>query len=391
MMKHISCIAYSLIIIGSLLLIPVAHSDFDTAWLMGSAIKNEDITAGLNAISVMSQSELAQLLTNLEENKESATDKGKQTAALLTGFALEMTNQIDLALAEYRQLSESAPDTDFAVSAKFRQSFLEIQAGNYKKKNALYESSIADSDQKGWFRYDTKENKSPRNEWTYESSITFKRQSQVYLRSDFLSFRLFAFLRSYSIFPTNYAYLFVLIVLAIGVKILEFPLYYYSAKSRLQIKRLDPLVQMIKENHSDDSYTAAMKTQALYKMLGVKWQSGCLTLLVELIFFVWMLLTMRIFSPQMALDGSTFLWCADVLKFDLGIVIVSLVVKILISFITQTSDADKAQIIMGSMFMSGLLILISRYWRWPAYAFIFLMILDVIGIVIKKILDVIVS
>jgi hypothetical protein len=63
-------------------------------------------------------------------------------------------------------------------------------------------------------------------------------QELVDLREDRPSFRVFQFLRSHSIFPTPYGYLFVLLVLGMGVKILELPLYVWVIRYLADIRQV---------------------------------------------------------------------------------------------------------------------------------------------------------
>jgi YidC/Oxa1 family membrane protein insertase len=108
-----------------------------------------------------------------------------------------------------------------------------------------------------------------------------------------------------------------IILLTIVIKILFWPLTAKSYKSMEKMKRLNPMIQKIREKHANDKETMNKEIMGLYKTYGVNPASGCVPILVQLpVFFglyqaLMTALELRHSSFITYLPGTDWLWLAD--------------------------------------------------------------------------------
>lgn len=101
---------------------------------------------------------------------------------------------------------------------------------------------------------------------------------------------------------------FSIIVLALIVKILLFPLTRQSTISMKKISQLNPQIKEIQEKYKDNPQKANIEMQALYKREKINPLSGCLPLLLQFPFLI-ALYNVLIYSH--GLRGASFLWIKD--------------------------------------------------------------------------------
>jgi len=108
-----------------------------------------------------------------------------------------------------------------------------------------------------------------------------------------------------------------IILLTVVIKILFWPLTAKSYKSMEKMKKLNPLMQKIREKHAQDKETMNKEIMGLYKTYGVNPASGCVPILVQLpVFFglyqaLMTALELRHSSFITYLPGTDWLWLAD--------------------------------------------------------------------------------
>jgi len=108
-----------------------------------------------------------------------------------------------------------------------------------------------------------------------------------------------------------------IILLTVVIKILFWPLTGKSYKSMEKMKKLNPLIQKIREKHAHDKETMNKEIMGLYKTYGVNPASGCVPILVQLpVFFglyqaLMTALELRHSSFITYLPGTDWLWLAD--------------------------------------------------------------------------------
>ncbi|MDR0466122.1 MAG: membrane protein insertase YidC, partial [Deltaproteobacteria bacterium] len=108
-----------------------------------------------------------------------------------------------------------------------------------------------------------------------------------------------------------------IIMLTIVIKILFWPLTGKSYKSMEKMKKLNPMIQKIREKYANDKEAMNRETMALYKTYGVNPFSGCVPILVQLpVFFglyqaLMTAIELRHASFIAFLPGTDWLWLAD--------------------------------------------------------------------------------
>lgn len=361
---------------------PAAQDKY--AWLNGTEASRETVTSSLNAIAGLSQSGAANEAALLRAVKTTASAEGQRAALLLLGAALEKAGDLSGARAAYQELVSQARETSYAASASYRLRTLEDpnrSPGEQEKfYEKLYEEGAAQKGaQQGWFLVS--------NQWSWTDSRRATSQALIDLRSTELSFRLFSWLRSKSTFPAPYAYLFVLLALSVGVKILALPLYVRAAKLQLQFRQLAPEVAYINAIYEYDPPTKQQKLAELYQERGLNVLWGCAVGLIDLIFVIWSLVALSDFAPQMALDGASFWWIPDVLQRDMGILIVAVGLVLLQNMINSAyQPSSVGQIACGSLIFGAIFVGIAWGLQWPAAAIIFWVLLSLIGLLLNLIL-----
>ena len=113
----------------------------------------------------------------------------------------------------------------------------------------------------------------------------------------------FAFL---STFITSYGL--VIIVFALLVKLVLWPLTAASYRSAAKMRELQPELAALKESHPDDPAKQQEAMMRLYKERGVNPLGGCLPMLLQypILIALW-----RFFQSTLVLRGEPFLWAGD--------------------------------------------------------------------------------
>ena len=113
----------------------------------------------------------------------------------------------------------------------------------------------------------------------------------------------FAFL---STFITNYGL--VILVFALLVKLLLWPLTAVSYRNAAKMRELQPQLTAVKEKYGDDPQKQQEAMMKVYKTAGVNPLGGCLPMLLQypLLIALW-----RFFQSTLVLRGEPFLWAAD--------------------------------------------------------------------------------
>ena len=113
----------------------------------------------------------------------------------------------------------------------------------------------------------------------------------------------FAFL---STFIANYGL--VILVFALLVKLLLWPLTAVSYRNAAKMRELQPQLTAVKEKYGDDPQKQQEAMMKVYKTAGVNPLGGCLPMLLQypLLIALW-----RFFQSTLVLRGESFLWAAD--------------------------------------------------------------------------------
>jgi YidC/Oxa1 family membrane protein insertase len=100
----------------------------------------------------------------------------------------------------------------------------------------------------------------------------------------------------------------VIILFAIAVKLLLYPLTKVSYKNTARMRELQPKMEVIKEKYADDPQKQQEAMMKMYRETGVNPLAGCLPLLLQypIIIALW-----RYFQNSIVIRQESFLWAAD--------------------------------------------------------------------------------
>jgi hypothetical protein len=351
----------------------------DWEWLSYAGIPAEQMTRALKQIRQLPGKEAKKTAGQLRAAWEKASKEGKHAACLLMAAALEQAGEKNLALITYRKIKKESKGLPYAKSAAFRLRLSDNpKLAKPKKLESLYKDIFKQGD--GWFFV-------PEKTWITPHEAA---QYLLQLHNKELSFRFFNYLRSNSPFSQAYSYLFILLVLTIGIKVLELPLYAKVMKYSNKLHELWPDIQHIRYTASGPS-EAQKQTNQLLLSHGVSPASGSAIFIVDIIFWLWAFYTLESFSPQFTLDGAKFLWTPDIMQRSIGILIAWVVISMIYNSLSVQARAYGSP---GALAFSAFLVctifsVVGWFAKWQAYVFIFLMLLNTADIILNLVFHVV--
>jgi len=335
----------------------------------------------LNRIWSLESEGAEQEAVRLGSMLQDTTGEEKQATSFLQAVALERSGQLGAARDAYARLVQDE-NSPFGISAGPRLSLLEKSLMDLKEKDEIYKELMNGPVLMGWFLGG--------GQWRWETSRMAAARELVVLRGDQLSFRFFQWLHDQSTFSPEHTYLFIFLSLTIIARVVTLPLTVRSAKLTFQFRRLQPELQYIQQMYSNDFLTMQQETNKLYKRHGLNVWGGCLIGLVDIALVAWALASSMTFAPQFILDGAAFGNVADVTTFSLGITIGSFVLMMPQTLITTLIQGQKGLMLAQYGCSSIGVGIVGTFiaWRlgWPAYIFIFWMLLSLFSLAILLIL-----
>lgn len=146
-----------------------------------------------------------------------------------------------------------------------------------------------------------------------------------------------------------------IILLTVLIKLILFPLSHKSYKSMNQMKKLQPMMQKIREKHAGDREAMSRETMALYKTYKVNPAGGCLPMLVQLPIFLGLYqallnaIELRHASFIATLPFTDMVWLADLSSKDpyyITPVIMGLSMLLMQKLTPSGADPTQAKIMM---------------------------------------------
>jgi len=101
-----------------------------------------------------------------------------------------------------------------------------------------------------------------------------------------------------------YSYALAIMLFAVGVRILLFPIQMSQFRWMRQMKAVAPVVDKLKEHYSGPELYA--KQQELFKKYGINQLAGCLGMAIPIPFFIWLYSIVRLYRFQF--EKGYFLW-----------------------------------------------------------------------------------
>ena len=107
----------------------------------------------------------------------------------------------------------------------------------------------------------------------------------------------------------------IILILALLVRLIIFPLTYKSYLSTAKIRVIQPEIAAINEKYprQEDAMKKQQATMELYKKAGINPLGGCLPMLIQMPVLIAMF---RFFPASIELRGQSFLWADDLSSFD---------------------------------------------------------------------------
>ena len=107
----------------------------------------------------------------------------------------------------------------------------------------------------------------------------------------------------------------IILILAILVKLLVFPLTYKSYVSTAKMRVIKPQVDALAQKYprQEDAMKRQQATMELYKKAGINPMGGCIPMLIQMPFIIAMF---RFFPASIELRGESFLWADDLSSYD---------------------------------------------------------------------------
>lgn len=120
----------------------------------------------------------------------------------------------------------------------------------------------------------------------------------------------FGFLRNYI---GNFGI--IILILAVLIKLLVFPLTYKSYVSTAKMRVIKPQVDALAQKYpkQEDAMKRQQATMELYKKAGINPMGGCIPMLIQMPFIIAMF---RFFPASIELRGESFLWADDLSSYD---------------------------------------------------------------------------
>lgn len=340
-------------------------------WTRDAGVSREAVLATLQRIGAAPQDSMRGVVADLSALLGPASPAARPPLLLCLGSAQERAGDAAGARITYQSLIATPPGV-WRHSAEFRLAAL-AETSDRKEKESRYQAIATAGVGEGLFLTG--------GQWALSDAKTAALRALMELRSDQKSIRLFNFLRSKSFFPTPYAYLFILLALALAAKVVELPFIVQGAKMSLLVPRLRPEYERLRTRYGSDPATFLSEATQLWKRNGVNPTAGCMKLVIDVSFVVWIMLTLRNYAPQLALDGSRFLWAGNVVERNSGVLIMWAVCGFLVLLVTpQIDQRQTGQLACGALIILGAVGGAAWAWSWPAYLMIFWSVLSLLTV-----------
>ena len=107
----------------------------------------------------------------------------------------------------------------------------------------------------------------------------------------------------------------IILILAVLIKLLVFPLTYKSYISTAKMRVIKPQVDALAQKYprQEDAMKRQQATMELYKKAGINPMGGCIPMLIQMPFIIAMF---RFFPASIELRGESFLWADDLSSYD---------------------------------------------------------------------------
>jgi len=138
-----------------------------------------------------------------------------------------------------------------------------------------------------------------------------------------------------------YSYGLAVFILAFIVKLITTPLTNRQIKSMREMQAIQPLLSDLQKKHKDDRESMMREQMKLFKEHGVNPLSGCLPLLIQLPFLIWVYRAVWAYNWQF--EGTSFLWIGNLALPDMPVLVLYAASMYFSQKLTATPTADPQQ------------------------------------------------
>lgn len=350
----------------------------DPSWLLTQPIDPQRVASELTRAGTVPPADVDREIAAIRTATNGAAGDARMAADLVAAALNQRGGRPGEARKLYEGVTAAAKGTTYDATAKFQLMQLRDPKPTREELEASLKASAAQTAANGWFLMESG--------WEYTTTQRAALQGMMNLRADSFVTKFLQKLRAKSPFPKSYAYLFILLVIAISVKLIEMPWHAQAAKASLMVSKLRPQYETLQMRYPNDPLELNKQMLELYKANGINPASGCAKAAVDLLVVVGVLFALGSFAPQMTLDGARFWWVDDVLQRDLGVLILWVAVSVGMIFLMPQLGTNAAQLACGTILGGGVVIAIAWWLHWPAYLMIFWVILTAISMVLQLVL-----
>jgi YidC/Oxa1 family membrane protein insertase len=180
----------------------------------------------------------------------------------------------------------------------------------------------------------------------------------------------------------SFSYWFALILIAVVVKAITFPLTLRTYKSQRELQKVQPLMKEMQEKYKNDKQQLNEKMIEFYKEHKINPFASCIPMIVQLPFMYFVYNTIRLYEYHFA--NGKFLWigsglshqfpmyiATDLAKFDVPLLVIYALSNYLTMKLNPATDPQQAQTQKTtSVMMTFMLFFMFMKYQWSA-AFIF--------------------
>jgi membrane protein insertase Oxa1/YidC/SpoIIIJ len=312
--------------------LPTSEADAGPwTWLLVPNISESTFVSTLNDIWNQTPSQASDTVASLKRAAILAGPiSNKQAVDLLTAVALERAGDEMSANVMYQQIVNRNSSDGYAASAKFRLHFVKTPPGKFNlwklgqwwtqkiqyqnrakaaQIEAEYISIIHEPEVAGWFPIG--------EQWQWSTNHKAAIQNLLERKSDQISLEFFQYLRARSPFPKQYSFLYIILFLTLGIKLLALPIYFRQAKLAVLSPKIQREIQWVESLYSGNQEQLDAHRNEVYEKYRVEMVSGCIMPIVDLIFVIWAFTAIQSYVPQLALDGARFLWLDNLIERNL--------------------------------------------------------------------------
>jgi hypothetical protein len=298
--------------------------------------------------------------------------------ALLAGAALERAGDVEGARKAYED-ARGRSCVPCAASAGLASDLLAARRGDRAAVETVYAQALRQPDAAGWFVIDGK--------WLESTRRLACAGALVALRAKSISFLFFDAIRARSPLLPEHNYIFVLLVIAVAVRVVALPLHWQQVRTNIVLARLQPQIAVIQARKGDPAANWA-ELNALYASNGVQFRGPLLLAALNIGYVFLLYFTISAYAPRFVLDGSRLFSSADVTKAAFGITLLAVAVSVILGHLAPQAAKGRARLLQdfsGGVFM----LLLAWIFSWPIYVMVFLVLLQGVSGVLDRALYII--